>query len=138
MGELKKEILDLLRKNSRSSLSDFSRKQNLSVKKIHYEYGKIKRDSINKFVPVIDFEALGFTRLIVIFHDATEGLEVSSKFKSFFVNNSVRLDTALLVEYLFFFVEEQELFLKEIRQRNVVFDYYFVEEVVKQEEFSFS
>ena len=109
---LKKELIDLLRQNSRSNLTKFSKKKEISTKKVHYEYNKLK-ENVEKFVPVIDFEALGFKRIIIIFHKALEGIKYSTNKNNFFVNNSTRLDRGLIVEYIFFLETEQEKFLKE-------------------------
>lgn len=132
MVEIDKDILVLLRNNARYNLSHFSRKKGISIKKSHYEFSKIKKD-VDKFVSFLDFEALGFIRMLVIFFDAVEGLTFSSTFKPFFINNSVRLDTGLFVEYIFFSKDEQQEFLDILKKKKIRFDNYFVEEVIKQE-----
>ncbi|MCC7574602.1 hypothetical protein KO361_03340 [Candidatus Woesearchaeota archaeon] len=132
--DLNKDIICSLREDARLSLSSFSRNKGVSVKKAHYEFGKVKKD-VTKFVSVIDFESLGFKRLIIFFLDAVQGLVVSSRFKPFLVNNSVRLDKGLFVEYLFLSVDEQKLFLKDLKRKKISFEYYLVDSVIKQEGF---
>jgi len=132
---MKKDIYTLLRNNSRTSLTDYSKKNGLSVKKVHYEYDKIKKNNVAKFVSVLDFESLCFYRIIIIFHDAIEGLAISSLIKPFYVNNSIRLDSGLFVEYIFFFKNEIEEFLQELNKQNVSFFQFHVDKIIKQEGF---
>ena len=132
MADLRKLIIGLMRKDARSNLSSFSRERGVSLKKVHYEFNKL-RGGFDKFVPFLDFELLGFKRLIVIFDDAVEGLALVSKVMPFYVNNSIRLDSGLFVEYVFMSSDEQLSFLSKLNERGVSFKYYFVDEVLKQE-----
>jgi len=134
MNHLKKDIIKLLRKNSRSNLASFSKFKKINNKKVHYEYRKIKKE-FDKFVPVLDFEKLGFKRMFVLFHDAIEGLTFCSKSRKFFINNSFRLNKGLLVEFIFFFEEEKQYFLNFIKKNKLSFEYYLINDVLKQEEF---
>lgn len=132
MVDLDKNIMTLLRSDARFNLSKFSRDKGVSAKRVHYEFGKVKKD-VDKFVSFLDFEALGFKRLIVFFLDAVEGLAISSNIRPFFINNSVRLDNGLFVEYVFFSDDELNDFLNILNKKNVKFENYFVKEVLKQE-----
>jgi len=135
MNERKKNIYNLLRENSRTKISDFSKKNGVSSKKTHYEYNKIKKETITKIVPLLDFELLGFKRMLLLFEDATEGLTMSATLKNHYLNNSMRLNQGLLVEYVFFFQEEAKDLLSELKKRKISFSYFFVKDVLKQESF---
>ena len=134
MNDLKKKLVRFLRNNSRASLSDFSNKNNIPQKKAHYEFSCVKQD-IDKFVSVLDFEALGFVRLIVLFHDARDGFFVCSSPFGSSINNSSRLDFGLLVECVFFCSDDLNSFLSFLKSKNFIFDYFFVDKLLKQEGF---
>lgn len=132
MEKLKSILVDYLRLDARLNISDFSKKRGVCEKKMHYEFGKVKKD-IHKFVPILNFELLGFFRLLVLFHNSAQGLAVISNFKPYYVNNSVRLDNGLLAEYVFFSKYDQTIFIKSLKKKKVDFDHFSVDKVLKQE-----
>lgn len=132
MKKLTSDLMDYLRLNARLNVSDFSKKRGVCEKKAHYEFGKLKKN-VRKFVPILNFELLGFSRLIILFHDASQGLAITSKFNSYSINNLTRLDTGLFVEYVFFSVYDKKMFIKSLKRRNIDFDFFSVEDVLKQE-----
>lgn len=134
MNKISKDLLCTLRKNSRYSLSKFSQEKGLTPKKVHYFYGKIKNKEVEKFVPIMNFEAFGFKRVFVFFKDSPQGLHISSTFKNYFVNNSTRLDRGVLVEYVFFNEAQLKSFIKELKKKGIIFEHYLLEKVIKQEE----
>ncbi len=116
------------------NISEFSKLNNFPLKKSHYEFSKLRKN-ISRFVPVLNFEKLGFLRSIILFDDATVGLKIASTMSSFSVNNSIRLDSGLFVEYVFFSVEEKELFIASLIKKNVSFKHFAVDCILKQEGF---
>ena len=132
--EIQKDLFELLRTNSRSKLTEITKNNNYSLKKVHYEYDKIKQN-IEKFVSILNFEELGFKRLIIIFHDAKEGLTITAKQKTGFINNSIRLDKGLFVEYIFYLETEKNQLIQELKRNNIKFNHYPIEEIIKQESF---
>ena len=133
--ELKKELIDQLRRDSRTNLTEYSKEKNIPTKRIHYEYNKIK-EKINKFVPILNLEALGFKRTIIIYEDAIQGIRIINKEKDTFINNTQRLDTGLLVEYVFYQEKEQKKFVQNLKKRKIKFSHHPIQEVIKQEGFT--
>lgn len=133
---LREKLFFLVRENSRSCLSEFSRENNFSVKKVHYEYNKFKKEGVCKLAPLINFEKLGFFRVLFFFKNSADALAFISKKCSFFINNSFRLDNGLFVECVFFTLGEREDFIFEIKKRGLSFELFDVEEILKQEDFS--
>lgn len=130
-----KHILFVLRKDSRCNLSLFSKINGYPLKRVHYEFSKLKRKNIKRFVSFVDFEKLGFVRFVVFFNNASDGLFVQSSFKSYFVNNSSRLDSGLFLECVFFSLEDSKEFFSDLSNKGVSYDYFPVLSVLKQESF---
>ncbi len=67
MDDLDRKILELLRNDGRKSYRKISRELEVSVGTVHNRVDKLTRSGIiNKFVPVIDNEKLGYTLTAII------------------------------------------------------------------------
>lgn len=129
---MNKKLLKTLRKNSRTNITEYSRKHKTNPKQTHYKYKKIK-ENIKKYTTLLNLEKLGFKRTIIIFKNPTEGLATISK-NSFYINNATRLDTGLLIEYISINEEEQKKFIQDLKNKKIEFTHHDVQEILKQEE----
>ncbi|MCD7781741.1 MAG: Lrp/AsnC family transcriptional regulator [Methanosphaera sp.] len=90
MDDLDKKILELLRDDGRKSYRKISRDLDVSVGTVHNRVDKLTKSGIiNKFVPVIDHEKLGYTLTAVI------GIEIKGGTISFLTEKTEFKDNIL-------------------------------------------
>ncbi|RAP46614.1 MAG: AsnC family transcriptional regulator [Methanosphaera sp. rholeuAM6] len=92
MDTLDKQILELLSEDGRKSYRKISRELGVSVGTIHNRVDKLTKSGIiNKFVPVIDHEKLGYTLTAVI------GIEIKGGTISYLIEKEPFKDNLLAV-----------------------------------------
>lgn len=92
MDTLDKQILELLSEDGRKSYRKISRELGVSVGTIHNRVDKLTKSGIiNKFVPVIDHEKLGYTLTAVI------GIEVKGGTVAYLIDKEPFKDNLLAV-----------------------------------------
>jgi len=136
-----KEILILseLRRNSRQSLAEISRKINIPLSTIFDNLRRLEEKLITKHTSLIDFPKLGFNIKVVLLLKTSKKDEL----KKFLVNHkSTNMihktnNYDYFVEAIFKDMGEFHSFLEDLENFNIEKkEHYYVEEEVKREEFS--
>jgi len=136
-----KEILILLvlRKNSRQSLAEISRKTNIPLSTIFDNLRRLEEKLITKHTSLIDFPKLGFNIKVVILLKTNKRNELKNfliQHKNTNMIHRTNNNYDYFVETIFKNMKELHGFLEDLENFNIErMDHYYIEEDVKREEF---
>src|SRR5574341_1739180 len=134
-------ILSELRKDSRKSLTDISRKTKIPVSTIFDQIRTYQGKIISKFTTIINFSLFGFnTRANIILKVEKSSRERLRNFlvKHSRVNSLYRINNGFdfMVECLFYDVKELEDFIRELEDYNTItIKVYYIIDDIKREAF---
>ena len=122
LSEKDKSIIGYLRKNSRSSLTELSKKTSIPISTLYNKLIAFRGNIIRKHTALLDFKALGFHTQILVFIKCprlnTEDIQLSLV-KSEHINSVFKLhdEFQFLVEGVFEHVADADDYLETLEQK---------------------
>lgn len=128
-----KEIINLLRDNSRMTLTDISTTVGMPITTLHEKIKRYCSDGVmRRHVSIIDFDKVGYPiKAIFVFQGPKKDLDLFLKSRN--VNNLYRTDKGFIVEFIFNDLFSYMQHKDELELCGNEFEEHFIVEEIKKE-----
>lgn len=129
---MKKDIISMLRKNSRISFAKLARNLHVPITTLYYQISNLEKNQIKAYKTLLDFESIGYFRTQFFLSRKAKKSDIENILKESINNWSVTPDYHL-IECVFLSKDELDVIEKQLLEKNILKIKTPILKIIKQE-----